>query len=316
MPKTAQTLFGLRFRNPILLASGILGISPDLFRRMENAGAGGIVTKSVGMAPRKGHVNPTIVELPFGLINAMGLPNAGWKDFSEELEGMRLTIPLIISIFGSRAKEFSILASNLEPYADAYELNLSCPHAAGVGAEVGSSPHSVRKITEATKASTRKPVIVKLTPNTDDVPSLAKAAEAGGADAISAINTLKAMSIDTSLGIPILANRFGGLSGPCVKPVGVRCIYEIFEAVGIPLIGIGGIENGYDVVEYLMAGASLVQVGTAVWKGGPEVLGRIAGEFEDFLREKKFSLPGLVGMAHGKNAFLKKPFKPRRGRTP
>jgi len=316
MPKTAQTLFGLRFRNPVLLASGILGISPDLFRRMENAGAGGIVTKSVSVAPKKGHANPTIVELPYGLINAMGLPNAGWKDFSEELEGIRLTIPLIISLFGSRPKEFSILASNLEPYADAFELNLSCPHAAGFGAEVGSSSHSVRKITEATKASTRKPVIVKLTPNTDNVSSLAKAAEVGGADAISAINTLKAMAIDTDLGVPILANRFGGLSGPCIKPVGVRCIYEISEAVKIPLIGMGGIENGYDVVEYLMAGASLVQVGTAVWKGGAEVLGRIAGEFEDFLSLRKVSLRRLVGMAHGKNASFKNPFKPRHRKTP
>jgi dihydroorotate dehydrogenase (NAD+) catalytic subunit len=316
MTKTVQILLGLRFRNPILLASGILGISPDLFRRMETAGAGGIVTKSVGVAPKKGHANPTIVELPYGLINAMGLPNAGWKDFSEELEGIRLTIPLIISIFGSRTHEFSILASNLEPYADAFELNLSCPHAAGFGAEVGSNPNSVRKITEATKASTKKPVIVKLTPNTDKIFSLAKAAEVGGADAISAVNTLKAMAIDTDLGVPILANRFGGLSGPCIRPVGVRCIYEIYEAVKIPLIGIGGIENGYDVVEYMMAGANLVQVGTVVWRGGTEVLGRIAGEFEDFLSKKKVSLRGLVGMAHRKKASFKKPFKPRNRKGP
>jgi dihydroorotate dehydrogenase (NAD+) catalytic subunit len=298
MPSLSQEVCGLRFRNPILLASGIVGISGDLLLRAEKAGAGGVVTKSVGISPKGGHATPTVVELPYGLLNAMGLPNAGWKEFLGEMESVRLRIPLIVSIFGANANEFSFLANALSPRADAFELNLSCPHAAGFGAELGADPRIVEKVTRRVASSTDKPFFVKLTPNTNNIVGLARAAERGGAHAVSAINTLKAMAIDPDFGVPILSNRYGGLSGPCIKPIGVRCVYELFQAVRVPIIGMGGIMTGRDAAEYLMAGASLLQTGTAVWEGGMEAFGVIARELEDFLKKKRTPLRRIIGMAH------------------
>ncbi len=301
MSHLAVDVCGLRLKNPTMLAAGILDETGASMRSIANAGAGAIVTKSIGREPRQGHGNPTVVELSFGLINAMGLPNPGIEDFKAEIaEAKKGGVPVIGSVFAGTEDEIADLASAMERVgADAVELNLSCPHAKGYGAEIGSSPDLVELICRKTKKVTRIPVFAKLTPNTSSIASLAKAAEDGGADAVVAINTLKAMAISPEARMPILANKYGGLSGAAVRPVGVRCVYEIFEAVKIPIIGVGGIASGRDALEYIMAGASAVQIGTGVWTDGPEVFGKINRELLRFMEDNGYeTIRSMVGVAH------------------
>ncbi len=301
MSHLAVEICGLRLKNPTMLAAGILDETGASMRAIADSGAGAIVTKSIGREPRPGHGNPSVVELSFGLINAMGLPNPGIDEFSAEIkEAKKSGVPIIGSVFGGTEDELAELASMVEKTGvDAVELNLSCPHAKGYGAEIGSKPELVEVICRKTKKVTKVPVFAKLTPNTSDISALAKAAEAGGADAIVAINTLKAMAISPEAGRPILANRFGGLSGAAIRPVGVRCVYEIFESVKIPIIGVGGVSSGRDALEYIMAGASAVQIGTAVWTDGPEVFGKVNRELLRFLESNgSETVRDIVGVAH------------------
>ncbi|HDP97102.1 MAG TPA: dihydroorotate dehydrogenase [Euryarchaeota archaeon] len=294
-------LFGQRMKNPTMLASGILGTTADLLLSAVKGGAGAVVTKSIGKKPRDGHANPTVFEYNCGMLNALGLPNPGIDHFEKELSKLKgKEIFFIGSVFGSDGSEFSELAVRMERAgASAVELNLSCPHAKGLGAEIGSDPESVEIITQAVASSVEIPVIAKLTPNTSDIVALGKAAERGGADAVVAINTLKAMAIEPYLRKPALGNVIGGLSGQAVKPVGLRCVYELYEALDIPIIGAGGIESGIDAVEYLMAGASAVQVGTAIRGKGMAIFAEICAEIEDFMRSEGYKEVGdLRGLAH------------------
>ena len=291
-------LFGVRFENPLILASGINDKVPDQWIRAHEEGAGGVVTKSIGVEPRDGYENPTIVELPCGLINAMGLPNPGWKGFLEMVNGYTFDFPLIVSIFGGTPEEFAFLAQKLSDVADAFELNLSCPHAKGYGMEIGQKPENVYGVVKAVKDTTDKPVIAKLTPNTDDITKLGLAAEKAGADAISAINTLKAIAIDIYARKPILSNRVRGYSGPGVKPVALRAVYDLAKALEVPVIGIGGITTWQDAVEFLLAGASALQIGTAVSLRGWKVFREIAGGIEAYLESEGFSsVREIVGLA-------------------
>jgi len=291
-------LFGLRFENPLILASGINDKVPEQWIRAHEEGAGGVVTKSIGIEPRKGYDNPTIVELPCGLINAMGLPNPGWKGFLEMVEGYTFDFPLIVSIFGGTPKEFAFLAEKLSDVADAFELNLSCPHAKGYGMEIGQNPENVYEVVKAVKDTTDKPVIAKLTPNIDDITKLGLAAEKAGADAISVINTLKAIAIDIYARKPILSNRVGGYSGPGVKPVALRAVYDLAKVLDIPVIGIGGITTWQDAVEFLLAGASALQIGTAVSLRGWKVFREINEGIEAYLESEGFSsVSEIVGLA-------------------
>ena len=291
-------LFGLRFENPLILASGINDKVPEQWIRAHEEGAGGVVTKSIGIEPRKGYDNPTIVELPCGLINAMGLPNPGWKGFLEMVEGYTFDFPLIVSIFGGTPKEFAFLAEKLSDVADAFELNLSCPHAKGYGMEIGQNPENVYEVVKAVKDTTDKPVIAKLTPNIDDITKLGLAAEKAGADAISVINTLKAIAIDIYARKPILSNRVGGYSGPGVKPVALRAVYDLAKVLDIPVIGIGGITMWQDAVEFLLAGASALQIGTAVSLRGWKVFREINEGIEAYLESEGFSsVEEIVGLA-------------------
>ncbi len=295
MPSLSISAGGLDLKNPLLLAAGILGTTGASLRRAAQAGAGGVVTKSLGSAPREGHPGPSIVHVECGLLNAMGLPNPSYRDFQEEIDSARAGgVPVIASIFGSSAAEFAQIARGLK--ADAFELNLSCPHAENYGSELGRYPDLVESVTGAVKAASDVPVWVKLTPNTADILELGQAAQRGGADAVVAINTLKAMAIDIESGYPILGNRVGGLSGPAVKPVAVRCVYELAGRLEIPVIGVGGITTWEDAVEMMMAGASALQLGTALLRGYG-VFEEIGTGLARYLERKSMTIEDLVGLS-------------------
>jgi len=284
-----------------MLASGVLGVTPDLLLRAFEAGAGAVVAKSVGVSPREGYRNPTVVGVCCGYLNAIGLANPGISEFAEEmrvLAGSRL--PVFASLFGSNEKEFSEIATTLESVdVKGYELNLSCPHVKGVGTEVGQDPALVARIVSGVKQVTRRPVVVKVSPNVDDIVAIAEAAAEGGADGITAINTLRAMTIDVETYRPILSNRIGGLSGPAIRPVAIRCVYEISKAVDIPVVGCGGVTNWSDAVEFLLAGASAVQVGSALATRGYRVFKEISAGLLSYLDRHGFArVEDLVGLSH------------------
>ncbi len=294
---------GLELANPTMLASGILGYSTESLNRVAKGGAGAVVTKSVGTNPRVGYPNPTVVQAESGLINAMGLPNPGIDVFAEEIKYAKtiLRVPLIVSVFGYSADEYATVAKKaVEAGVDAVELNVSCPHVKQTGAEIGQSPKFLSEIVEKTKAAINKALIVKLSPNVADITILAQAAVEAGADALTAVNTLKAMAIDTETMQPILSNKAGGLSGPAVKPVALRCVYDIAEQFDVPIIGCGGVTDWRDAVEFFLAGACAVQIGTAV-AADTEVFQSIAKGVEVYLRKKHYgSVKEIVGLAHRK----------------
>ena len=255
------TVGGVTLDNHLLLAAGILGTTGASLSRMLTLGAGGVVTKSIGPEPKDGHAGPCLVVLEDGLLNAMGLPNPS-KDFVDELAPLAKK-PVIVSIFGGTPEEFANVAGWFADKVAGFELNLSCPHAEGYGAAIGTDPALVEACTRAV-SSGGVPTWVKLTPNVTDITAIGRAAERGGAGAIVAINTVRAMRISTAMRRPVLGNRFGGLSGSAIFPVAVRCVYELYDAVKIPIIGCGGITTADNVVEMMMAGAHAVEIGSAV----------------------------------------------------
>jgi dihydroorotate dehydrogenase (NAD+) catalytic subunit len=269
--------------------------------RIFHCGAGGIVTKSIGLKSRQGYQNPTVIELEHGLLNAIGLANPGIDKFREELtELKKLKIPVIGSIFGSNSKEFIEISKKMESYgADALELNMSCPHAKGYGLEIGSDSKLVKEITSNVKNSIKIPVFVKISPNLTDIVEIAKSAESGKADAIVAINTVKAMKIDIDAKTPVLSNKIGGYSGNAIKPIGVRCVYEISKNVNIPVIGVGGITTGQDALEYIMAGASAVQIGSGIYYRSVDIFKKICDEMMHWMKENGYKdINKLIGVAH------------------
>ena len=291
----------LTLKNPTILASGLMDEDAGSMKRIVNCGASAVVTKSIGLKSREGYANPTIVELECGILNAMGLPNPGINEFGEEIKKLkRLNAPIIGSVFGSNSKEFVELGKKMQSYgADALELNMSCPHAKGYGLEIGSDPRLVKEITSKVKESVEVPVFVKLSSNVANLGEIAKAAENGNADGIVAINTIKAMKIDIELKIPVLANKIGGYSGKAIKPIGVRCVYEIAENVDIPIIGVGGVTTGEDALEYIMAGASAVQIGTGIYYRDVDVFKKVCKEMENWMKKHSVKkLSELIGAAH------------------
>ena len=294
---------GLKLQNPIMLAAGILGMTgASLLEAIDN-GAGAVVTKSVGPKPQEGYHNPAVVHVNCGLLNAMGLPNPGVHDFAEEIREIkqaRAHVPIIVSVYSFSAEEFAETARvAAKAGADAIELNVSCPHVKKTGSEIGQSPSLVAEVVKKVKAVAHKPVIVKLTPNVADIVEIAKAGVDAGADAITAINTLRAMAIDVETAQPILANKIGGLSGPAIKPVAVRCVYELYESVNVPIIGCGGVTTWQDAVEFMLAGASAVQIGTVIASKGLGVFKSVANGIDSFLKRKGFgSVKDIVGLSH------------------
>jgi dihydroorotate dehydrogenase (NAD+) catalytic subunit len=295
---------GIRIKNPLILASGVLGSTGATLKRVAKYGAGAVVTKSLGVEAREGHKNPSIVELEKkrGLLNAVGLANPGYKEFKEDMVTAREGgVPVIGSVYGFSYQEYAEAASALEGFGvDAVELNFSCPNVEKTGVEFGQDPDMSYEAVRAVKEKLAIPVIPKLSPDVGDIVEIAKSCEEAGADAITAINTLKAMKIDIRVATPVLGNKVGGLSGPCLKPVAVRCVYEIAREVGIPVIGCGGVTTGEDAVEFLMAGARAVQIGTGVYYRGISVFRKAAREIEEFMRSEGYgSVEELIGAAQG-----------------
>ena len=278
-------------------------MSAPLLKRVYDSGAGAVVTKSLGPAARSGHINPTLVEVEGGVLNAMGLPNPGVEGYLDELRELKHGgVPVVASFFASTIEEFRAGAEALcGAGADALELNLSCPNVGGEPGMCAADAISVERVTAAVKSVAKAPVFVKLSPNVTDIVGIAVAAEKGGADAVTAVNTLKAMAIDADFRRSILTNVTGGLSGPALKPVALRCVWEIAEAVKVPIIGCGGVTNWRDAVEYMLAGASTVEIGTGVMYEGFEVYDKINEGIEKYLKENGFdSVKEVVGLAHRK----------------
>lgn len=291
----------LKLRNPTMLASGFLDETGGSMLRVYKAGAGAVVTKSIGSEAREGYKNPTIVHLDGALLNAVGLPNPGIAGYEAEVKKALQGGAIVIgSVYGKDADDYASVSRKMAEYGvHAIELNLSCPHAKGLGTEIAQSEDDVREITRAVRGAISVPVFPKLSPNVADIASFAQAAEDGGASGVVAINTVKAMAIAPELKMPILANKVGGLSGHAIKPIGIRCVWDIYEAVHIPVVGVGGVQNGRDALEYIMAGARAVQIGTALLSSGIDIFSNITREVSEFMDENGFSMiEEMVGVAH------------------
>lgn len=311
----ACEIAGIKLKNPLVLASGIIGTHASLLARAGRAGAGAVTAKSCGPIPRRGHVNPTVVDWGGGLINAVGLPNPGAEAEVEILQAARerlaaLDVPLIASIFGGTVEEFAQVAQIVaEAEPDLIEVNMSCPN---VGSDFGEpfagSCASAVAVTQAVREATDVPIAVKLAPNVPNIAEIAHGVVVAGADAITAINTMPGLVIDVESGQPVLANKIGGVSGPALKPIALRCVYEIAQAVGVPIIGTGGVNSGTDAIEMIMAGATAVGVGSAVYYRGVEAFSEILDEMTGWLAEHGYAdLEEIRGLAHREPAYAVAP---------
>jgi dihydroorotate dehydrogenase (NAD+) catalytic subunit len=282
-----------------MLASGILGISLDVFNRLYRSGAGAVVSKSLSTEPWDGYPNPTIFSVNGGgWINAVGLSNPGAPNFAKMIESNN-DVPIIISLVGSIPEDFEMMVKQFKNCkVTAYELNLSCPHVAKVGLEVGDDPELVKKIVSTVKNSTDVPVIAKVGLGTTHYLNTVNAAIDSGIDAITAINTIRAMAIDVETQRPILSNKFGGLSGTPIKPIALRCVYEISSKYDIPIIGCGGISTWEDAVEFILAGSSAIQLGSAIGDNWLHVFNDINHGILQYMKRKGyFKIDEMVGLA-------------------
>jgi dihydroorotate dehydrogenase (NAD+) catalytic subunit len=295
-------LAGLHLNNPTMLASGILGYTAETMHTIEKNGAGAVISKSIGVKPRKGYANPTVVQVNGGLINALGLPNPGIADFVPEIQLAKkvLAVPLIISIYGYSADEYAeVTEKAADAGADAVELNVSCPHVKETGSDIGQSPQLLEDVVRKVKAVARVPVFVKVSPNVTDIVEIGEAASKAGADALTATNTVKAIAINVETKMPILSNRYGGLSGSAAKPISLRCVYDLYERVEVPIVGCGGVTKWQDAVEYLLAGAAAVQIGTAIATEGPGIFREVSHGISGYLKRKGYKrVEDIVGLSH------------------
>ena len=306
LPSVALKFCNINLKNPLVLASGVMGTSPTLMQRVALAGAGAVTAKSCGPVAREGHANPVMVEWEHGLLNAIGLTNPGIHDEIEVLREAKkllseVSVPLFASIFAGTAAEFGEVASILvkaEP--DLIEVNISCPNVHDdFGTPFAADAKSAAAVTETVKkAAGDIPVAIKLAPNVPDIGRIAKAVVDAGADAITAINTMPGMVLDARAAQPVLKNRIGGISGPALKPIALRCVAEIARSVSVPIIGTGGVNTGEDAVEMLMAGATAVGVGSALWYRGPDAFRLILKEMQGLMIELGITdITSLIGKA-------------------
>jgi dihydroorotate dehydrogenase (subfamily 1) family protein len=292
----------LSLRNPILVASGTFGYAKEMSPFVDFSRIGGIIPKTVTPTPRIGNPPPRTVETPSGMLNSIGLDNDGIDTFiSKHLPYLlSLDAPVLANIAGRTIDDFAVMAGRLDafPGLAGIELNISCPNVSG-GVDFGTNPDSAQKLVAAVREATSLPIVAKLTPNVTDITAIAKAAADGGADAVSMVNTYQGMAINWRKRKPILGNVLGGLSGPAIKPLALRCVYLVAKSVNIPIIGIGGISTIDDVMEFLVAGASAVQVGTANFFN-PGVSSKLVTELEQTLEGEGIrDVSEIVGTLQG-----------------
>ena len=298
-PSLATSVGTIKLDKPAMLASGILGISLDVFNRLYRSGAGAVVTKSLSSEPWEGYPNPTIFSVNGGgWMNAVGLSNPGASNFAKMIESNK-DVPIIVSLVGSIPEDFEMMINEFKNCnVTAFELNLSCPHVAKVGLEVGDDPELVKKIVTTVKNSTHVPAIAKVGLGTTNYLNTVKTAIDSGIDAITAINTVRAMAIDVETQRPILSNKFGGLSGTPIKPIALRCVYEISSKYDIPIIGCGGISTWEDAIEFFLAGASAIQLGSAIGDNWINVFDDINNGVLQYMKKKNYStIKDMVGLA-------------------
>lgn len=288
---------GIRIRNPIILASGILGMSYDVLERVYNAGAGAVISKSISKEPREGYNNPTIVKVDQGFINAVGLSNPGVDYFAKEIMKNK-SIPLIVNLVGSNVEEFEYMVKRLDNLNIlGYEINFSCPHVERVGLEVGDDPELVYNIIKRMRSISNKPIIAKLGLGASNMSDIARVAKDAGTSAITAINTVRAMHINIEVCKPVLSNRVGGLSGPAIKPIAVRSVYEL-SSLDMPIIGCGGVTRWEDAIEFILAGASAVQIGSAISVSWLNIFNEINEGIKSYLVRKGYkNIKELIGIA-------------------
>jgi len=297
-PDISTNVGPIKLERPTMLASGILGISLDVFARLYKEGAGALVTKSLSKEPWEGYPNPTIIGVKSGYLNAVGLSNPGAPYFAKMISSNK-TIPIIVSLVGSIPEDFIFMIKQFENITVlAYELNLSCPHVDKVGLEVGDDPELVTKIVKEVKKASKIPLIAKVGLGSSDYLDTVRASCEAGIDAITAINTIRAMAIDIETSRPILSHKIGGLSGTPIKPIAIRCVYEIASKFDIPIIGCGGISSWEDAIEHVLAGASAVQIGSAVAEKWIGVFSKINNGISKYMERKKIQkIQDMVGIA-------------------
>lgn len=301
---------GVKFENPIVLASGILGVTADSMAEVVRKGAGGVTSKSLWAHEHFGHPNPTVISTEHWMLNAVGIPDAGPEKAKEEIARFRevCNAPFIANIVGGLLDEYVLIAEEVAKMKpDILEINISCPNVEDeLGKPMACSLTKSAEVTRMVKSILKKngaekiPVIVKLSPNVEDIVSIAHSVIEAGADGVTAINTVgPGMTIDIDFAEPILANKVGGLSGPAIKPLAVKYVYDIYKALKCPIIGTGGVLTGRDAIEIMMAGATLVGVGSAALYGGNDVFGKIVFEMNEWCDKKGIQkITDIIGKAH------------------
>ena len=298
-PDMSVEIAGIRLRNPVMTASGTFGYGEEFAEYVNLEEIGAIITKGLSLQPRAGNPTPRIVETPGGMLNAIGLQNVGIEAFIAKKAPYLRTVatPVIVNLFGNTLEEYGELATRLDrvPEVAGVEVNISCPNVKHGGIVFGTDPAAAYEVVKLVRDATVKPVIVKLSPNVTDVVAMAHACVDAGADALSLINTLTGMAVDLVKRRPVLANITGGLSGPAIKPVALRMVWQVAKAVDVPIIGIGGIMSATDALEFMLAGATAVQVGTASFLD-PSAAQTIVREMELYLAEKGIaSVKEMIG---------------------
>ena len=298
MINTKVNFCGVEFKNPIVTASGTFGFGEEYGEYASLEEYGGFGAKGLTRYPREGNKPPRIAETPSGILNSVGLQNPGVEYFKEHImpEIAKYDTNVIVNMSGNTVEEYCEMAEILsETDAAIIEMNVSCPNVKHGGLAFGTDSKTVRSLTYEVKKHSKKPLVVKLSPNVTSITDIAKAAEDGGADGFSLINTLLGMKIDINSRRPILANNMGGLSGPCVKPIAVRMVYQVHNAVKIPIIGMGGVMSGDDVIELMLAGASLVALGTGMFVK-PGLILEVKERIAEYMNMNKISdINDIVG---------------------
>ncbi len=302
-PDMSVQIGSLCLRNPVMTASGTFGYGEEFSQYVNLESIGAFVTKGLSLKPRAGNPTPRIVETPGGMLNAIGLQNVGIEAFIQKKVPFLRSVntPAIANFFGYTPDEYAELAARLDaiPEVAALEVNISCPNVKQGGIVFGTDPNCAASVVAACRAATKKTLIVKLSPNVTDIVEMAQACEGAGADALSVINTLTGMAIDLERRRPVLANVTGGLSGPAIKPVALRMVWQVARAVKVPVIGIGGIMSATDALEFMLAGATAIQVGTASFVN-PGAAQEIAEGMASWLSERGISdVKSMIGALEG-----------------